>query len=229
MPPIAVLLFTVLAAGSVHAQELIACVNTKKGTLRMVATPSDCNTRRETAVSWNVAGTQGPQGEEGPPGQQGPPGEQGPPGPSGSAGELRLIDANGTDLGFFVFTRLFLAKVGGWLSINLADGTSTNVATVYYPDNTGCTGAAYVQAEFGFNVVVTNRASASRFWLVTAGEPLNIPDSGNFGSLFVSASCVDATSVGGFPSGDFYPVEEVTDAVALSFPLERPLTVLPAP
>ena len=71
-----------------QAQVLLACVNTKNGGMRLVASPADCNTSKEAAVSWNVVGPEGPQGD---PGAEGP---QGPPGPL-----LRVFDAEGNVLG----------------------------------------------------------------------------------------------------------------------------------
>jgi hypothetical protein len=56
----------------------------RSGSMRMVASATEC-TSKETAVTWNVAGPQGPQGEQGPPGPEGP---QGEPGPAGIRGSL---------------------------------------------------------------------------------------------------------------------------------------------
>lgn len=65
---IGVLLF---GAGAVRAQALFACVTTKTGSIRMVASPASCIATRETPVSWNVVGPQGPPGEQGPAGVDG--------------------------------------------------------------------------------------------------------------------------------------------------------------
>src|SRR5205823_7641512 len=58
------------------------CYDNKSGALRKVASPNDCS-QKETPISWNIVGPQGPQGIQGPqgvPGPQGPAGPQGPPG-----------------------------------------------------------------------------------------------------------------------------------------------------
>jgi hypothetical protein len=59
-------LAAMLLATPAFAQQLIACVNTKNGGMRLVASPADCNASKETAVSWNVVGPQGPPGEPAP-------------------------------------------------------------------------------------------------------------------------------------------------------------------
>jgi hypothetical protein len=163
MPPIALLLFAVLASGSAHAQELIACVNTKKGTLRMVTAPSDCNTRRETAVSWSMAGTQGPPGEQGPPGAQGPAGppgaqgEQGPTGPQGSAGAVgeagpagpagsavRVFDGDENVLGIPGDDgRIFNEELGLTVYRGTLRGVSDGALNIYFLSD-DCSGQGYL-------------------------------------------------------------------------------------
>jgi hypothetical protein len=71
-------------------------VNNQTGVLRVVEPwktgfAGQCATRHhtETAITWNQAGPQGPQGgqgAQGPAGPQGPAGQQGPAGPQGPAG-----------------------------------------------------------------------------------------------------------------------------------------------
>ena len=56
-----------------------ACKHPSGGWLRQVAGPAQCR-RRETAVSWNVAGAKGDKGDPGAPGPAGPPGPKGDPG-----------------------------------------------------------------------------------------------------------------------------------------------------
>jgi hypothetical protein len=55
-----------------------ACKHPSGGWLRQVSAPSQCR-RRETAISWNVAGAKGEKGDPGP---------AGPPGPKGDAGTV---------------------------------------------------------------------------------------------------------------------------------------------
>ena len=71
------------------AQLIDACVK-NDGSLRIVGSPADCRSK-ESPISWNATGPEGPQG---PIGEPGPAGEQGPPGDN-----LRAIDGNGVDLG----------------------------------------------------------------------------------------------------------------------------------
>jgi len=84
----------VATAGFVAAQsstQIIGCYDNKTGLLRYLQSGS-C-TAKETAISWNQVGPQGPQGEKGETGSQGPAGPQGetgvqgPPGPQGEKGE----------------------------------------------------------------------------------------------------------------------------------------------
>jgi large repetitive protein len=58
-----------------------ACKHPAGGWLRQVSSPSQCR-RRETAVSWNVAGAKGDKGDPG------PAGPAGPAGPKGDAGTV---------------------------------------------------------------------------------------------------------------------------------------------
>lgn len=70
------------ALGQSEGQTVIhACKHPSGGWLRQVSDASQCR-RRETAVSWNVAGE---KGEKGDPGPAGPPG---PPGPKGDSGTV---------------------------------------------------------------------------------------------------------------------------------------------
>ncbi len=79
---VAALVSAVLAGGGVAVAShddpdtLHACVRDRGGFMRLVEEPADCR-RRETSVSWGVAGPTGPQGELGPAGPQGEPGPAG--------------------------------------------------------------------------------------------------------------------------------------------------------
>jgi hypothetical protein len=81
----------VVTAGFVAAQSITdpnvinGCYDQKTKILRI----SDSCTTKETAISWNKEGSQGPQGlqgQQGPPGEKGETGAQGPPGPQGEKG-----------------------------------------------------------------------------------------------------------------------------------------------
>lgn len=77
----AAVLITPVAAGA-QSQPIQACAN-KQG--KIVSIGVTC-TKKQTSLSWNTAGPQGPAGPVGPQGAQGPPGSAGPTGPQGSAG-----------------------------------------------------------------------------------------------------------------------------------------------
>jgi Lamin Tail Domain len=69
------------ALGQSEAPAVIhACKHPSGGWLRQVSGPTSCR-RRETAVSWNIAG---PKGDKGDPGEPGPPGPAGPKGDPGT-------------------------------------------------------------------------------------------------------------------------------------------------
>lgn len=61
-----------------------ACVDTKKGDVRVVGVTGSC-VQGDQALHWGIVGPVGPQGPTGPLGPQGP---QGPSGPGGSLGSL---------------------------------------------------------------------------------------------------------------------------------------------
>ena len=69
-----------------------ACYNNATGVLRVATPTKPCLTTtanpafRETAISWNQQGPQGPEGPQGPAGPQGPQGVPGPQGPQGVPG-----------------------------------------------------------------------------------------------------------------------------------------------
>src|SRR5262245_4554115 len=69
-----------------QASTIYACASTRNGALRLVSSPSQCMAGKETVVSWNVVGPEGPPGAQGTPGEQGSPGVQGPQGPQGLQG-----------------------------------------------------------------------------------------------------------------------------------------------
>jgi hypothetical protein len=73
---VAVVAGVALAQSEPPSTVIHACKHPSGGWLRQVSAPSECR-RRETAVSWNVAGE---KGEKGDPGPAGPPGPKGDPG-----------------------------------------------------------------------------------------------------------------------------------------------------
>ena len=74
------------------------CYKTSNGSLRVIDSPAvQCDTRNETPISWNQAGTQGPPGLQGERGEIGPQGQIGPQGPPGLAPIVLLsLNADGT-------------------------------------------------------------------------------------------------------------------------------------
>ena len=118
LPPSALRLVTyccavlalLLVASSARAQAdstVYACYNNAKGNLRRVAAPTDCDPKKETAITLNVpgpkgdkgdtgaTGPQGPQGGKGDTGATGPQGAQGPTGATGAAGPTGATGATG--------------------------------------------------------------------------------------------------------------------------------------
>jgi hypothetical protein len=65
-----------LAQSEPSSTVIHACKHPSGGWLRQVSSPSQCR-RRETAVSWNVAGAKGDKGDPGPAGPAGPKGDPG--------------------------------------------------------------------------------------------------------------------------------------------------------
>jgi hypothetical protein len=76
---VAVVAGVALAQSEPPSTVIHACKHPSGGWLRQVSAPSQCR-RRETAVSWNVAGEKGEKGDPGPAGPPGPPGVKGDPG-----------------------------------------------------------------------------------------------------------------------------------------------------
>ena len=73
---VAVVAGVALAQSEPPSTVIHACKHPSGGWLRQVLAPSQCR-RRETAVSWNVAGAKGEKGDPGPAGPPGPKGEGG--------------------------------------------------------------------------------------------------------------------------------------------------------
>jgi hypothetical protein len=82
---VAAVVAVAVAAGVALAQDtgepvvIHACKHPSGGWLRQVSGPTQCR-RRETAVSWNIAGAKGDKGDPGEPGAPGPAGPKGDPG-----------------------------------------------------------------------------------------------------------------------------------------------------
>jgi hypothetical protein len=83
------------AALTASASEIHMCINSSKGTVRLVATATACNPKTETALTWNEKGPVGPAGPVGPQGKRGPTGSVGPQGPAGKNGTNGTNGTNG--------------------------------------------------------------------------------------------------------------------------------------
>jgi hypothetical protein len=87
---VAAVVAVAVAAGVALAQDtgepavIHACKHPSGRSLRQVSGPTQCR-RRETAVSWNIAGAKGDKGD---PGEPGAPGAPGPAGPKGDPGTV---------------------------------------------------------------------------------------------------------------------------------------------
>jgi hypothetical protein len=89
---LAIGVLTVFTANAVLASEQItACANKKSGNMRVVDNANMCDAK-EYALTWNIAGIQGPAGEQGITGDIGPKGDTGA---QGSKGKQGMAGANG--------------------------------------------------------------------------------------------------------------------------------------
>src|SRR5215216_1351689 len=75
----------VAAQSSTDSTEIKGCYDNKTGALRVLKSGS-CLVPKETPISWNALGPQGPPGPQGPQGAKGDTGAAGPQGPKGDPG-----------------------------------------------------------------------------------------------------------------------------------------------
>jgi hypothetical protein len=79
-------------SGGTNTNTINACQGKVTGILRVVVSTSNCNSKMEIPISWNVIGPKGDKGDPGAIGPQGPKGDagltgaQGPAGPAGAQG-----------------------------------------------------------------------------------------------------------------------------------------------
>ena len=93
----AIVLSALASSDAARADQIYACVETRSGTLKIVAAGTTCN-NGATPLVWNTQGPigpQGPQGPAGPPGPQGPQGATGATGPQGLPGIAGATGATG--------------------------------------------------------------------------------------------------------------------------------------
>jgi collagen triple helix repeat protein len=86
---------TAAITSSSATNTIVACELNGIGTIRIVSDASKCNTRLETAISWNQAGGAGPAGPPGPKGDKGDTGAIGPTGPAGAKGDTGATGPTG--------------------------------------------------------------------------------------------------------------------------------------
>lgn len=90
MVAVALLLGVTAAGASVPSKDgtIHACRDPKTGTIRIIDADRDerCDLKKESSLTWSVAGPEGPPGPSGPQGPAGPAGPQGVAGPPGVAG-----------------------------------------------------------------------------------------------------------------------------------------------
>lgn len=128
---------------TVYAQSsntIQGCFDNKTGVLRKVASPNDCS-QKETPISWNIVGPQGPQGNPGP---QGPAGPQGPPGVGTMP--LRVVDSLGNEVGLYD-SGLAIRRdenLTTWISLQVSQEGFVQGGSGFGYTTSDCTGTAYV-------------------------------------------------------------------------------------
>jgi hypothetical protein len=117
-----------LSPSSAPADPVYACVLKSNGSVRIVSATTVCDSRKETPLTWNTAGPQGP------------------PGP----GALRYVDANNQLVGFHYAQGLTVRFVG---VANDPVSFSVNIGGVfanglyYFYESTDCSGPGYALAD----------------------------------------------------------------------------------
>jgi hypothetical protein len=111
-------LATLVVPNIASANTIYACVSNRSGEVRIVTAATTCHSR-ETKISWNSEGPQGPQGVPGP---------KGDPGPAGaSTFAAELVVHTGTADGVTTFNSVVdayaAASSTGWTLIRILPGT----------------------------------------------------------------------------------------------------------
>ena len=210
-------LFSITLCLPASAQVIDACVK-NDGSLRIVSSPTDCRSK-ESPISWNATGQEGPQG---------PIGEQGPAG-----NNLWVVDGNGATVGQLVdldihdgsapYLTFYLASVQAVAEVRFHDGKlgetgTSNRPTLYFtePD---CQGMAYttlINIGIVMSVTVDN---VTRYFVDRPGQE----------NAFVQVSKAqngDCSSVNQPSLISGVPAENVTGLIDVTFPLQLPLTVV---
>ena len=137
--------FVMPGAASAQSQPIQACVNRQGKIVRIGPTCS----KKQTNLSWNIAGPQGPIGTVGPQGAQGPAGSPGAAGPTGAMGLVGPTGPQGTQgpqgppgpAG--VAGAAGAPGTAGTSGDNLVTLTGSSFAGIYYPGVGGGTTAFY--------------------------------------------------------------------------------------
>lgn len=208
-------LITPDAAGA-QASTIYACASTRDGTLRLVPSSDLCKAGRETAVSWNAVGPQGPPGPEGAPGPQGDPGQPAAPGVT-----FYLYDATGTRVGpVGGHGTVYLESIGA--SVTIIEGSGllnqpVKSQPVFF-DEAGCQGNAFVQ--FAHDLLGNGPSGAQRYFVGHAPRATV-----SFGSILgaTTGECREYLETDGA-----FPATEVTlEDFGIPIPLPAPLYIAP--
>jgi hypothetical protein len=209
-------------------------VNSKKGSLRMVASPADCSAK-ETAVSWNAVGPEGPPGEQGPQGPEGPqgpqgapgaPGAEGPTGPTGPAGSpFRVFDGEGNVVGIPLGENvLFNEELGLFLRLPTLQGSLAS-DTIYFSE-TGCAGQAFVSkaAPQTYDLLIGPLSPPRSSYYILPAQPMSQGVT-EIRSLYNSAGVCMAGCPGGgpCPSANLLPVLPFTGVLPFEIPVPEPV------
>lgn len=196
------------------AQIIDACIK-NDGSLRIVGSPADCRSK-ESPISWNATGPEGPQG---------PVGEQGPAG-----NNLWVVDGNGTTVGqlvdwktfkygSFPFVTIYLDSAGAIAHVDRRDGklhlaSSHHIISLFF-DGGGCEGLAYAfPADAG--ELIPN-GNFTRFYVARPGALVQP-------TLFSVAE--NGVCRAGGTTAAHIPAEEVTGLLEVTFPVPLPITVV---
>ena len=223
-----------LVVGDASAQELHGCVQSKKGTLRIVASPSECKPDKETPITFGTVVQQGPPGDLGPPGPQGPPGVAGPPGepgPRGPAGSgLVIVDGNGSVLGIPLKTE------GAWVAFNEQLGATIAIEAIAQTNGPpriasqrgglffasgDCSGQGYVDG--GYVGDLFPLGDPEVFFLARPAE-LQLLQAGSYSTAPGRCDVVSPPLMMAEPADPISPVQ-----LPFALPLANPIRIVPSP
>jgi hypothetical protein len=235
-----VLLFSAAGSASAQQPQLLACVNLRSGSVRVV-TDVNCNqneiplrmqgppgpqgpqgaTGAQGATGpQGATGAQGPAGANGEAGPQGDPGPQGPPGPAGSGGDngRTVVDALGVEVGIAeLASGLVSRKFGDDVVVLPAGphGIPQNPITFYHT-SIDCSGQRYLWNNGGLFAYLGQFLGGTVFytrladWSFTPTQTINSEEQVNVGSNPMGLGVCTRRSLGSQSMG---PAIAVTDPV----------------